>query len=80
MALDDDLLRHRLLHVRILHDDVIEEGEFLLLFVDVEEPLLSLVLDLEMRSLSKTARMSARLGFPTLSARSEALSPLFRPD
>ena len=47
VALDDDLLGHRLLNVRILHDDVVKEGKFLLLFVNVEEPLLSFVLDLQ---------------------------------
>ena len=47
VALDDDLLRHRLLNVRVLHDDVVKEGKFLLLLVDVEEPLLSFVLDLQ---------------------------------
>ena len=47
VALDDDLLGHRLLNVRVLHDDVVKEGELLLLLVDVEEPLLPFVLDLE---------------------------------
>ena len=61
VALDDDLLGHRLLDVRVLNDDVVKEGKFLLLLVDVEEPLLSFVLDLDgMRAVSKTATKSTR--------------------